>query len=205
MKCRNENRKEVILNHIANNIPSGKKLVLIDVYDADTGEMLEEQVPIFKKDIVNKGVFMKNLEPYVRMSSNKILKDKYYDHFTRTEKGYLMELFLSVDGFGRIKYGDNYQQYCRKVEDLSKVLNVSYETIRKPLISKMKKFDIIRTVTIKKGQDYMDEEFISFNPLLLMNGVYWDRWTVFTWQDVIKEYSLLTDKQIKRVLKEVDI
>lgn len=205
MKCRNENRKEVILNHIANNIPSGKKLVLIDVYDADTGEMLEEQVPIFKKDIVNKGVFMKNLEPYVRMSSNKILKDKYYDHFTRTEKGYLMELFLSVDGFGRIKYGDNYQQYCRKVEDLAKVLNVSYETIRKSLISKMKKFDIIRTVTIKKGQDYMDEEFISFNPLLLMNGVYWDRWTVFTWQDVIKEYSLLTDKQIKRVLKEVDI
>lgn len=205
MKCRNENRKEVILNHIANNIPLGKKLVLIDVYDADTGEILEEQVPIFKKDIVNKGVFMKNLEPYVRMSSNKILKDKYYDHFTRTEKGYLMELFLSVDGFGRIKYGDNYQQYCRKVEDLAKVLNVSYETIRKPLIAKMKKFDIIRTVTIKKGQDYMDEEFISFNPLLLMNGVYWDRWTVFTWQDVIKEYSLLTDKQIKRVLKEVDI
>ncbi len=205
MKCRNENRKEVILNHIVNNVPSGKKLVLIDVYDADTGEILEEQVPIFKKDIVNKGVFMKNLEPYVRMSSNKILKDKYYDHFTRTEKGYLMELFLSVDGFGRIKYGDNYQQYCRKVEDLSKVLNVSYETIRKPLIAKMKKFDIIRTVVIKKGQDYMDEEFISFNPLLLMNGVYWDRWTVFTWQDVIKEYSLLTDKQIKRVLKEVDI
>lgn len=116
------------------------------------------------------------------------------------EKSYIFDLIRCIDAFGRIKYGDNYQQYCRTTEDFSKVINVSYGTLRKSLIPKLKKYDVIRTIKIEKGSGYIDEQFISFNPALVVNGVYWDRWTVLTWRDVIEEFKLLTNKEIKEII-----
>lgn len=195
-----------VLSRIFNVIPADKKVVLVDVYDKDTGELYEEGVPIFKYDCLqSKGVSKNPQAPYVKLYGMNwgidVVEEKYLKHFTRTEKGYLFDLFRRVDSFGRIKYGENYQQYCREVEDFSKVLDTSYDTIRRTLIPKLKKYDLIRTVTIKKGSGYIDETFISFNPILVANGVYWDRWSLNVWLDVVREFSLLSEKEIVRVLK----
>lgn len=198
---RDETRNEKILNCILNVIPYDKKMVLIDVYDNETGELLESQIPIFKKDYdKDKGIIKLALEPFLRVSMHKELEKKYYNNFTPTERGYLFDLLRNIDSLGRIKYGKNYQQYCRKFEDISKVLNVSYNTIKQTLIPKMKKYDIIRIVTIEKGYEYTNDKYIGFNPILAINGVTWDRWTVIVWKDVIEEFNILTDSQIKRIL-----
>lgn len=200
-------RRNIILEHIHGVIPSDKKLVLIDVYDNDTGELLDSGVPIFKKDYkeVSKGVNKHPMKPYIIINSadkerGDIMERDYYQYFTRTEKGYLFDLFRHIDAFGRIKYGGKYQQYCRSFEDFSKVLNVPYDTIRKSLIPKMKKYDLVRVVTIKKGHEFADESYISFNPVLVTNGVHWDRWCILTWRDVIRKYEILSDKEINRIL-----
>lgn len=201
-------RKDKILERIIGVIPSDKKLVLVDIYDFETGELLEEGVPIYRKDYKDKkqGVLKQPSKPYVCIHSigtkGDVIGMDYFKNFTRTEKGYLFDLFRRIDKYGRIKYGGNYQQYCRNFEDLSKALDTSYETIRRTLIPKMRKYDLIRTITIKKGHQIADESFISFNPLLVTNGVFWDRWCVLTWRDVIEKYNLLTPTEIKEIIQE---
>lgn len=200
-------RKDKIMEHIHGVIPSDKKIVLVDVYDAETGELYDSEIPIFKKDYkeVSNGVLKQPLKPYVILNSKSngkgdVLGRDYYNHFTRAEKGYLFDLFRSIDSFGRIKYGENYQQYCRTFEDLAKVLDVSYNTIKQTLIPKMKKYDLVRVITITKGHEFANESFISFNPVLVTNGVFWDRWCVLTWRDVIEKYNLLSTKEINKIL-----
>lgn len=197
------NIKEV-LSRIYNIIPSDKKIVLIDVYDKDTGVIIESGIPIFKNDIFKRKNNIKKIPktPYIKLSAKgeNIVENKYLKNFSRTEKGYLFDLFRSVDSYGRIKYGENYQQYCRNMEDFAKVLDTSYETLRRSLIPKLKKYDLIRVVDIKKGSGYTDETYISFNPVLITNGVYWDRWTLITWLDVVKEFELLSSKNINNIL-----
>lgn len=193
--------RKKVLEVIDNVIPSDKKIVLIDVYDKDSGEVFESGVPIFKNEIKKKVAINKRPhETYVSTSTSKRIKDDYFSHFTRSEKGYLFDLFLNVDAFGRIKYGDNYQQYCRTQEDLAKVLGVSYETIRKTLIKKLKHYDLIRVIEIQKGHEFANEQYISFNPAVMTNGVEWDRWTVLCWKDVIEKYELLSSKEINRII-----
>lgn len=199
-------RNDVILNHIIGIFPPDKQIVLIDVYDKDTGELLDTEIPIFKKDYkyLAKGIMKHPIKPYIYLSSVGQKGDEigmdYFNNFTRTEKGYLFDLFRHIDSFGRIKYGANYQQYCRKIEDLCKVLDALYDTLRKTLIPKMRKYDLIRTITIKKGHEFADESYISFNPILVTNGVFWDRWTLITWRDVVEKYKLLTHKEIEKIL-----
>lgn len=116
---RKETRYEMILNHILDVFPQDKNLVLIDVYDNETGVVYAIGRPMFRKDYIDYNIKPKSLEPFIRVSSNLILEKEYYSYFSRSEQGDIFKIFRSVDGFGRIKYGENYQQYCRKEEVLA--------------------------------------------------------------------------------------
>lgn len=203
MRKDEKNSKRVIYEHIHGIMSADKKLVYVDVYDGDTGELIEEMIPIFKYDYKKSynSVPKYPVTPWVKISGDvSKLEDLYYSHFTTTEQGYLFKLFRRIDAFGRIKYGSNYQQYCRNTEDFSKVLGVSYNTIKQTLVPKMRKYDLIRIITIKKGHELADEHYISFNPLLVTNGVFWDRWALIAWKDVVEKYNLLNKDQIKKIL-----
>lgn len=194
-----ENRKQVILNHILSDKLSDKKIVLINVIDPETGEIFEENIPIMKEDYEKQeGVYKITTSPFCRISLNKKAEEQFLKPFSITEQGYIFAIIRNLDALGRIKYGNNYSQYCRDVKDLSKVLNTSYETLRKTLIPKLKKYNIIRTITIDKGNS--KDTYISFNPILAVNGVFWDRFTVMVWEDIIRDYKLIKDRQIKKIL-----
>lgn len=195
-------RNKLILSYAKRVIPDDFKSVLMDLKDIETREYILQDEIVSKKDVMpSNKVKKRSLEPFGRVGMlNKQLEEKYYRNFKPAEKGYLFDILRSIDAFGRIKYGEHYQQYCRDFKDLAKVLNVSYNTIKQTLIPKMKKYDIVRVVTIEKGHEYANEVFISFNPALAINGVYWDRWTLVVWEDVIREFKMLSDNQIKRVL-----
>lgn len=196
-----ETRKQKILNHIKTNVPSDKKIVLITVTDPNTGEIWEEEIPMFKCDIIEsyRGETKMALEPYLRLSLNKDIINDYLIHFTQAEKGNIYDIIMSVDCMGRLKYGDNYQQYCRSYEDIAYLLGMKYETFRKKFLQKLKEYNIIRSIEISKGKSDI-VRYISFNPALAMNGVYWDRWTILIWEDVIRKHNLLTDDQIRKNL-----
>lgn len=87
-----------------------------------------------------RGTFDQNTAMYV----HEINQEFDYSNFTTTEQGYLFDIIRKVDRFGRIKYGKNSMQYCRKWQDLSRVLNSKYDTLRKNLIPKLKKYNIIK-------------------------------------------------------------
>lgn len=196
-----ETRKHKILNHIRTNIPKDKKVVLLTITDPNTGEIFEENIPVIKSDVIEpyQGESKLALAPFLRLSLNKCLDEEYLCYFTQAEKGSIYDIIRKIDAMGRIKYGDNFQQYCRSVEDLALVLGVNYETMRKRFIPKLKKHDIIRTIEISRGE-HDNIKYIVFNPALAMNGVYWDRWAVIIWEDVIRKHKLLTENQIKKIL-----
>lgn len=194
-----ESRRQIILNHILSDKLLDKKIVLLNVIDPETGEIIEEEITMLKEDY-NKpeGVYKITTAPFCRITLNKKAENEFLEPFSITEQGYIFAIIRNLDALGRIKYGNNYSQYCRDVKDLSKVLNTSYETLRRNLIPKLKKFNIIRTITIDKGAT--KDTYISFNPILAVNGVFWDRFTVLVWEDIIRKYNLLKDKQIKKIL-----
>lgn len=195
-------RKKLILAYAKKATPDELKSVLMDLKTIDTGEYILRDEIVSKADVMpRKEVRKRSLEPFIRIAGlNSKIEEKYYSNFSVNEQGYLFGIMRSIDAFGRIKYGENYQQYCRDFKDLAKVLNVSYNTF-KSLIPKIKKYDIVRTVTIEKGHEYANEVFISFNPALALNGVYWDRWTLIVWEDVVRDYKMLTDTQINKILR----
>lgn len=194
-----ETRNQKILNHIKNSVPSDKKIVLLTISDPSTGEIWEENIPMFKSDVIEgyKGETKIPLKPYLRLSLNKDISDTYLSHFTQAEKGSIYDLIMSVDCLGRLKYGDNYQQYCRNFEDIAYLLGMKYDTFRKKFLPKLKEHNIIRSIEISKGKSDVIR-YVSFNPALAMNGVYWDRWTILIWEDVIRKHNLLTDDQIRK-------
>ena len=100
-----------------------------------------------------RGTFNNNL-----VLSRGIRTDFDYSMFTTTEKGYILTLLKKVDIKGRIKYGKNWQQYCRSWRDLSKALNSKYDTLRKNLIPKLKKYNIIR---LENNTLYINPDIIT--------------------------------------------
>lgn len=198
---RKETRNQKILNHIKTNIPKGKRIVLLTITDPNTGEIWEENIPIFKEDVIKsyQGENRMIVEPYLKISVNKEVIKEYLEEFTQAEKGSIYDLIMNIDALGRIKYGDNYQQYCRGFEDVAKVLDMKYESFRKKLLPKLKENNIIRCIEISRGK--ADKvRYISFNPALAMNGVYWDRWSILIWEDLIRKHKLLSEDQIMKNL-----
>ena len=135
--------------------------------------------------------------PYNLFTRNKDIARQYLINLTPTEKGYLLDLMYNIDALGRVKYEDNISQYWRNYSDLAKVLNIAYDTLRRNLIPKLKANNIIRIVTVDKN--IYRTSYISFNPILVVGGGYWDRWEVIIWYDELMKYNLLSMKKIKKI------
>ncbi|MGL5713601.1 MAG: HNH endonuclease [Paraclostridium sp.] len=135
-------------------------------------------------------------EPFIRINCNLNITEKYLKELTQSEKGNLYDIICRLDSFGRIKYGDNYQQYCRNYQDLSKVLDVNYNTFRKRLLPKLKSNNIIRISNRRDG------EYVTLNPLIAINGKEWDKEEVLTWIDVIVEHNLISTYQINNIINK---
>lgn len=80
---------------------------------------------------------------------------------------------------------------------MAKALEVSYNTIKQNLIPKLKDNDIIRTVTVSKSA--YKTTYISFNPILIVSGGYWDSWEVIIWFDELMKHELLTLEEVKSI------
>lgn len=191
--------KAVATKNIVEKIQNLPTTDLKIVYTTVDGEYLDE---LYISKESNKEIsreyrlIKKVVKPYSILSKAKFSKDLLQD-FSKTDKGHILDLMVNIDALGRIKYGENYQQYCRNFEDLAKSLNISYDTFRKSLLPKLIKNDLIRTLEIQKS--YGKIKYVSFNPAIISGGGYYDRWTVLVWSDVILEHSLLTDKEIKSI------
>ena len=166
------------------------KQVLV-TYTSEDGEYLGEQ--LISLDLLHKATKKLNLarqvvKPFSIVS--EAVYNHYMQHFTQAEKGNFLDLVVRVDAFGRIKYGDAWIQYCRTPKDFEKILGISYDSLRKSFIPKLIKYDIIRTVIVKKS--YGDQEYVSFNPALVSGGGYWDRWSLIIWWDILEEHKLVS-------------
>lgn len=193
---RKETNYEKILNHIYDLIPADKKLVLIDTYDFDTGVIYDIGRAMFLKDYESETIMPKTLVPFIRVSVNKLIDEKYYSKFRDSECWHIQKLIRAMDTMGRIKYGDNYQQYCRSDKDLAVVIGKNYEDIKKKFLPKLYKYDIIRVAT----NDYTQTSYISINPLLAVNGGDLKSDFAKCWADIINDYGLNTERDLKRAI-----
>lgn len=192
--------KAIIINKIIRGAKECKDKVVTVKYYSEDGECLgtqhislEDKLTLDKEYKLPRKVVM----PFNLTSKNPKLLDEYTKDLTTTEIGYITKLSWRVDLYGRIKYGDNINQYCRTYEDLAKVLEVSYNTLRQNLLPKLKSNNILRTVVIDKNT--YKTMYVSFNPILLTGGGYWDRWEVIIWYDELMKHNLLTLKEVKKI------
>lgn len=131
-------------------------------------ELEEKYIKHFKSYIITygynstiSGKYGNNIQNNDFLSLKPIIYTDIIKNYTKVELGYLFILLLSVDiNSGKIKYGNNYSQYCRNFKDLSKVLDTSYETLRKSFIKKIKENEIIKE---KDNILYINPVFVSLN------------------------------------------
>ena len=173
------------------------KQVLV-TYTSEDGEYLGEQLKsldLLHKDPKKLNLARQVVNPFSIVS--EAVYNHYMQHFTQAEKGNFLDLIVRVDAFGRIKYGDTWLQYCRTPKDFEKILGTSYDSLRKSFIPKLIKYDIIRTVIVKKS--YGDQEYVSFNPALVSGGGYWDRHSLIVWWDVLEAHNLVSLEDLMSV------
>lgn len=198
---REETTSEKILNYVIPAIPKDLGILNLLPLNPVTGEITGDIVTMMEKDYYKKVANPKKpADPYLKVTlRNERINEKYYSNFTTTEMGYIFKMLITMDALGRLKYGDNFQQYCRTFDDLPKLLGVSYNTLKQSLIPKMKKYNVMKAVSIPRGEAKTDS-FISFNPALALNGTQWDRWSVITWLEVIEEFNIISKKKVKAIL-----
>lgn len=193
-------KKARIMKYIINKVKdSGHKKVKIIYLTEDDEYIDESEITLAQKKTLDKDytLMRKVIPPYVMMCKKKDVIESYLENLTMTERGYILSLMYKIDITGKVRYGDNVQQYCRTYQDLAKALGVSYNTIKQNLIPKLKDNDIIRTVTISKSA--YKTTYISFNPILIVSGGYWDRWEVIIWFDELMKHELLTLEEVKSI------
>lgn len=192
--------KAIVINKIIRGVKDCEhKLVIAKLYSEDGKELGTQTITMKDKLKLDKelNLIRKPKTPYNLFTRNKDIARQYLINLTPTEKGYLLDLMYNIDALGRVKYGDNVSQYCRNYSDLAKVLNIAYDTLRRNLIPKLKANNIIRIVTVDKN--IYRTSYISFNPILVVGGGYWDRWEVIIWYDELMKYNLLSMKKIKKI------
>lgn len=206
MKIENQLEKSRIIKKVLSEVKDYEHKYINCVLIGENGEYIGEYLMTNKeKDILisskeNNKYLRKVCPPFSSISKNSKIIKEYIDIFTQLERGYLLNLMLKIDAFGRIKCGDNFQQYCRSYEDLAKAVGISYSTFRRNFLPKLKSNDIIREINIKNSYD--TERYISFNPALVTGGNFYDRLEILVWKDIILKYQLLTEKQVKEILKD---
>ncbi|MGL6131947.1 MAG: hypothetical protein ACRCZ9_10075 [Fusobacteriaceae bacterium] len=174
-----------------------------NLVDVDTGVLYENVVKIrteeqnenYKKHMENKMPDIKTIAPFVRYSVSKYAKEKLSKLSPATRDRLLYGMFGRLDVFGRIKYGDNYEEYCRSFEDLMKIQELNINTI-----ATLKKFrlelanaDIIRFVSFSHG------DYIVLNPGIVVNGKSITKAQYLAFKDIIIENFLLEDEEIIRM------
>ena len=192
--------KAIVINKIIRDVKDCEhKLVIAKLYSEDGKELGTQTITMKDKLKLDKelNLIRKPKTPYNLFTRNKDIAKQYLINLTPTEKGYLLDLMYNIDALGRVKYGDNVSQYCRNYSDLAKVLNIAYDTLRRNLIPKLKANNIIRIVTVDKN--IYRTSYISFNPILVVGGGYWDRWEIIIWYDELMKYNLLSMKKIKKI------
>ena len=197
-----KNREQLIQNIILDVVDSESKIRLIDIVDSETGEIIEEGYPVNKKVIEDDRMLRKSkcAQPYFTCTSNKKIREIFLEPLGNADFRRVSDLMYSIDIYGRLKYGDNIKQYCRSYEDIGKIVKLDGKPLQR-FIKTIRDLQIIRIITVDKGCNGQ-EQFISFNPAIAVNGVYWDRELSRIWVDIIKEYNLLPDKVLKKLLKE---
>lgn len=193
-------KKAIIMKQIINKVKDSKHKKVKIIYLTENDEYIDEsEITLAQKKTLDKDytLMRKVIPPYVMMCKHKEIIESYLEKLTMTERGYILSLMYKIDITGKVRYGDNVQQYCRNYQDLAKALGVSYNTIKQNLIPKLKDNDIIRTVTINKSA--YKTTYIFFNPILIVSGGYWDRWEVIIWFDELMKHKLLTLEEIKSI------
>lgn len=192
-------KKQLITNEILRLVTKGHDLLEISIVDNTTGELLEEGLYVDK--FLIKECWRKDncLVPFIKLSANPIIDRDYFSKLGDADFRRVINLMRKIDAFGRIKYGDNIQQYCRNIDDLNTILNMSEKNFYK-FKKTLKDTDLIRVVSIDKNQLGI-QQYITFNPAVVMNGKFFDRFTIITWGDVIEKYGLLTKQQISKIMK----
>lgn len=196
-------RNQMIMNEInrvmVNVVGCESKIKFIDICDSETGEILEESIPVNKKVMNSKDVKGNCAKPFVRCTLNKLVLDRYLRPLGNADFRRVYELIFSLDAFGRIKYGENIQQYCRNYEDIGKIVDLNGRQLQR-FIKNIRDLQIIRVVTIDKAL-LGTEQYITINPAIAVNGVFFDRLTAWTWYDVIQEFKLLSSTDLRYILK----
>ena len=193
-------KKAIIMKQIINNVKDyGLKKVKVVYFTEDDEYLDESEITLAQKKILDKDYTMmrKVIPPYLMLCHHKEIIESYLKDLTMAERGYVLTLIYKIDITGKIRYGEHNQQYCRDYQDLAKALNVSYNTIKQNLIPKLKTNNIIRTVTVNKN--LYKTTYISFNPILIVSGGYWDRWEVIIWFDELMKHNLLTLDEIMKI------
>lgn len=193
-------KKAIIMRQIINKVKDSKHKKVKIIYLTENDEYIDEsEITLAQKKTLDKDytLMRKVIPPYLMLCHHKEIIESYLEKLTMTERGYILSLMYKIDITGKVRYGDNVQQYCRNYQDLAKALGVSYNTIKQNLIPKLRENDIIRTVTINKST--YKTTYISFNPILIVSGGYWDRWEVIIWFDELMKHKLLTLEEIKSI------
>lgn len=193
-----KNRHQMIMNEIKRVTLSDTKIKLVSIIDDETGEILEEGIPVNKNKMNEINIKGNCAEPYVRNTLNKEVINKYLNPLGNADFRRVYDLIYSLDAFGRLKYGENLLQYCRSFDDIGNIVNLDGRQLSR-FIKTIRDLQIIRVVVIDKailGQEFV----ISINPAIAVNGVFFDRFTTLTWLDVIKQYKLLPDKTLNHIL-----
>ena len=113
--------------------------------------------------------------------------EKLLEEFTPKEKGRLFDLLIKIGKHQKIYYNTkNISNYIKDYKGLAKLYETSFDSLRKSLIPKCKKYDIIRIIEKPYHRSYL-----TINPHL--NCDYWNYTEEYKelWKDVInsKEFK----------------
>ncbi|MGL4425926.1 MAG: hypothetical protein ACRCZ0_02085 [Cetobacterium sp.] len=192
-------RKQMIMNEVKRVVLSDSKVALVTLIDSDTGEILEEDIPVNKNKLNELDKIGGNCaEPYARYTINEEVTVRYLDPLGSADFRRVHKLIRSIDSFGRMKYGNNLQQYCRTYDDVGRIIELDGRQLSR-FIKTIRDAQIIRVVSVDKALLGVTQ-YITLNPAIAINGSFYDRFTVFSWLDVIQEYDLLPEKIIKKII-----
>lgn len=193
-------KKAIIMKQIINKVKDSKHKKVKVIYLTENDEYIDEsEITLAQKKTLDKEytLMRKVIPPYVMLCKHKEIIESYLKTLTMAERGYILSLMYKIDITGKIRYGEHIQQYCRNYQDLAKALEVSYNTIKQNLIPKLKENNIVREVIVNKN--LYKTTYISFNPILIVSGCYWDRWEVIIWFDELMKHNLLTLDEVKSI------
>lgn len=176
----------------------GKK----DLMNLETGQIYsdvvkirtEEQNKNYKRYMDEQFPKIKTLAPFVRLSGGDQSKEMIMK-LTDKSKSRLLLMVLSLDAFGRLKYGGNYEQYCKSFNDICKISGIGEmsESTLKRFKSELISCDILREVKTKERTG------VVLNPLIAVNGVHLSPIMWLAYKTTLLENNLINESEALRM------